>query len=90
MGVFTHCLLYFFGDPSIRRNVLGRGGWLNRVRVGLADYDRELYLAAYDDPGVLSVFRGVRYRFFTLRARLRSLLLIQRQAGFTSRFVLGF
>jgi len=41
-------LVYFFAEPSIRKNVLGRGGWLDRVRVGLVDHDRELYLAAYD------------------------------------------
>ena len=24
-------LVYFFAEPSIRKNVLGRGGWLDRV-----------------------------------------------------------
>lgn len=48
LGIVTHSLVYFFAEPSIRKNVLGRGGWLDRVRVGLVDHDRELYLAAYD------------------------------------------
>jgi hypothetical protein len=30
--------------------VLGRVGWLNRVRLGLIDYDGRLFLSAYDDP----------------------------------------
>jgi hypothetical protein len=25
-------------------------GWLDRVRLGLIDYDSRLYLSAYDDP----------------------------------------
>ena len=51
LGIVTHSLVYFFAEPSIRKNVLGRGGWLDRVRLGLVDHDRQLYLAAYDhDP----------------------------------------
>jgi hypothetical protein len=41
-------MVYFFADQRINKNLLGRGGWLDRVRFGLVDYDRELYLAAYD------------------------------------------
>ena len=48
LGIVTHSLVYFFAEPSIRKNVLGRGGWLDRVRIGLIDHDRALYLAAYD------------------------------------------
>jgi hypothetical protein len=48
LGIITHTLVYFFADPSVRKNVLGRGGWLDRVRLGLIDYDRRLYLAPYD------------------------------------------
>ena len=48
LGIAIHSLVYFFADPSIRKNVLGRGGWLDRVCVGLVDHDRELYLGAYD------------------------------------------
>ena len=45
LGTVTHSLVYFFAESSIRKNVLGRGGWLDRVRVGLVDHDREIYLA---------------------------------------------
>ena len=48
LGIVAHSLVYFFAEPSIRKNVLGRGGWLDRVRLGLIDHDRELYLAEYD------------------------------------------
>jgi hypothetical protein len=30
LGVVTHSLVYFFADSAIRRNVLGRRGWLDR------------------------------------------------------------
>ena len=48
LGIVHHSIIYFFADPLIRKNVLGRVGWLDRVRVGLVDHDRELYLATYD------------------------------------------
>lgn len=49
LGVEVHTLVYFFENPNIRRNVLGRNGWLNRVRLGLVDYDSVVYLSAYDE-----------------------------------------
>lgn len=48
LGIRTHSLVYFFAEPSIVKNVLGRGGWLDRVRLGVVDHDRTLYLATYD------------------------------------------
>jgi hypothetical protein len=50
-GIVILSLVYFFAEPAIRKNVLGRAGWLDRVRLGLVDYDRELYLAAHDHIG---------------------------------------
>ena len=49
LGIVSHSLVYFFADPTIRRNVLGRGGWLDRVRMGVVDHDRVLYLASFSD-----------------------------------------
>jgi hypothetical protein len=49
-GLKFESLVYFFGDERIEKNVLGRAGWLDRIRLGLIDYDCELYLAAYDHP----------------------------------------
>ena len=49
LGVIARSVVYFFAEPSISKNVLGRGGWLDRVRLGLIDHDRALYLATYND-----------------------------------------
>ena len=48
MGVAFLSTVYFFADTNIRKNVLGRGGWLDRVRLGIVDYDQQIYLAQYD------------------------------------------
>lgn len=50
LGVVTHSLAYFFAEPEITKNVLGRGGWLDRVKLGVVDHDRILYLDAFDSP----------------------------------------
>ena len=49
LGIETFALVYFFGDPVIRKNVLGRRGWIDRLRLGLVDYEQKLYVAPYDD-----------------------------------------
>jgi hypothetical protein len=48
-GVECNSMVYFYAEESIKRNVLGRRGWLDRVRLGLVDHDCELYLAPYDE-----------------------------------------
>ena len=48
LGVTTVSTVYFFADASINKNVLGRVGWLDRVRLGLVDHDTTVYLAPYD------------------------------------------
>ncbi len=40
---------YFPMEGQIRRNLLGRQGWLMRVRLGLVDYDQVVFLSRYDD-----------------------------------------
>lgn len=40
--------VFFAENENFKRNVLGRHGWLNRVIVGINDYDGELYLSRYD------------------------------------------
>jgi predicted aspartyl protease len=49
LGIDVHTIVYFFGDGAIKRNVLGRRGWLDRFRIGIVDHDQSLYLAGYDD-----------------------------------------
>jgi hypothetical protein len=50
LGVETTATVYFAAEEHFNRNVLGRTGWLDRVRFGLIDHDSRLYLSAYDDP----------------------------------------
>lgn len=40
-------IVYFPEDPAINRNVLGRYGFINRMQVGLIDYDGKLFLSRY-------------------------------------------
>jgi hypothetical protein len=40
--------VFFAAEESIKRNVLGRFGWLNKIRLGLIDYDGLLYSSRYD------------------------------------------
>jgi len=47
-GVATTSIVCFFADPMIEKNVLGRIGWLDRVRFGLVHHDSKAYLAQYD------------------------------------------
>jgi len=49
LGIETTTTIYFAADDQFTRNVLGRQGWLNVVRLGLVDYEGKLYLSHYDD-----------------------------------------
>jgi len=40
--------VYSAADESFTRNVLGRRGWLDRITLGLVDYEGMLYLSKYD------------------------------------------
>jgi len=49
LGLATHSLIHFFADLAIDKNVLlGRTGWLDRVRPGLIHHDSKICLAPYD------------------------------------------
>jgi hypothetical protein len=53
LGFEFQATVYFAEDYSVTRNVLGRQGWLDRIKLGLVDYDGELYVGDYnDDSGV--------------------------------------
>jgi hypothetical protein len=41
--------VYFAEDVNFTRNVLGRQGWLDHLRLGLVDYEGKLYLSDYND-----------------------------------------
>jgi len=42
---------YFAADPSFNRNVLGRHGFLDRVQLGLVDYEGQMYLSQFGGNG---------------------------------------
>jgi hypothetical protein len=49
LGVEVNATIYFYESESIRRNVLGRNGWLNRIRLGVVDHESLLYVSSYND-----------------------------------------
>ena len=48
-GLSWEATVYFIAEEGIRRNVLGRTGWLDRVKLGLLDYEGKLLLSAYHE-----------------------------------------
>jgi len=49
LGIETFSTVYFAADENFTRNVLGRQGWLDRVRLGLVDYQGRLYLNSNEE-----------------------------------------
>ena len=49
LDIETVSTVYFAKEESFTRNVLGRQGWLDRVKLGLIDYEGKLLLSAYGD-----------------------------------------
>lgn len=41
-------MVFFPSEAGVKRNVLGRFGWLDRVVIGLVDYEGKLYLSRYE------------------------------------------
>lgn len=48
-GLEWRAVVYFAADETFPVNVVGRVGFLDRLRVGVVDYEQLLYLAAYDE-----------------------------------------
>jgi voltage-gated potassium channel Kch len=40
-------IVYFAADVGFARNVLGRHGWLDRISLGIVDYEGKLLLSLY-------------------------------------------
>lgn len=49
LGLQFQSFVYFAESDAIKRNLLGRQGWLQLLRFGLVDYDSEIYLSLYDE-----------------------------------------
>ncbi|MCI0390342.1 MAG: hypothetical protein MOB07_16450 [Acidobacteria bacterium] len=46
-GYTIASVVYFAASPALRRNLLGRQGWIRNFHIGLIDYDNLLYLSPY-------------------------------------------
>ena len=49
MGIETFAKVYFAKEERFTRNVLGRQGFLDRVKLGLIDYEGKLLLSDYGE-----------------------------------------
>lgn len=49
LGIRMDAVVFFARDHDFLRNVLGRHGWLQQIRMGLVDYNSLLYLSHYND-----------------------------------------
>ena len=47
LGIRSEATVYFAADEQFTRSVLGIIGWLDRVKLGLIDYEAKLLLAPY-------------------------------------------
>jgi hypothetical protein len=48
LGIELDSVVYFAEDYNLPRNILGRDGWLRKLRLAVVDYDAEIYLSPYD------------------------------------------
>ncbi len=49
LGLKFDSLVYFAKDYALNRNLLGRQGWLQLVKLGLDDYRSEIYISPRDE-----------------------------------------
>ncbi|MEZ5426014.1 MAG: hypothetical protein R2747_07110 [Pyrinomonadaceae bacterium] len=49
LGIETFSTVYFAESRYYTRNVLGRQGWLDRVKLGLIDYEGKLFLSEHGE-----------------------------------------
>jgi hypothetical protein len=49
LGLQLQTVVYFAESDDVNRNILGRQGWLQLLKLGIVDYDNELYLGLYDE-----------------------------------------
>ncbi|HEV7798574.1 MAG TPA: hypothetical protein VGO73_10485 [Pyrinomonadaceae bacterium] len=47
-GFDLEAVVYFAAAEGFTRNVLGRSGWLDRVKLGIVYHDSEVYLSRYE------------------------------------------
>lgn len=47
-GIELDSIVFFAADETLRVSVLGRRGWLDRLIIGINDYDGKLYVDKYE------------------------------------------
>jgi hypothetical protein len=47
LGIEFSAIVFFVQDPTFSRNFVSRVGWLDRLRIGIVDYDRLLLVSPY-------------------------------------------
>jgi hypothetical protein len=47
-GVAVQSVAYFAKYPGLPRNLLGRNGWVRKLRLGIVDYDSTIFLSPYN------------------------------------------
>lgn len=48
LGYELGVIAYFAEQPNFGRNVLGRYGWMQQLKLGIVDYEGKLYVGRYD------------------------------------------
>lgn len=49
IGYEVESMVFFAADDAIKRNVLGRQGWIDRFRLCLIEHDGEIHMSHYDE-----------------------------------------
>lgn len=49
LGAELVAVVFFWEHPHLPRNLLGRVGFLNQLRIALIEHDQQLFLSHYDD-----------------------------------------
>jgi hypothetical protein len=49
LGLELQTFVYFAESYEVKRNILGRQGWLQLIKLGLIEHDCELYLGLFDE-----------------------------------------
>ena len=50
-GIVMDSVIYFAKYPGLRRNILGRTGWIRNLQIGLRDYENKLFVSEYRREG---------------------------------------
>ena len=50
LGLSFDSVVCFRADYGFTRNLLGRNGWLNQVKLAVIDYEETLFISPYNQP----------------------------------------